>query len=125
MEYLALPLQLHNDYLARAEDIGESILYSVGFLLSTRPGGLDFLPDFGCSVWDMEYTDVNTAHKSDVRSSLRNAIGKFETRLFNVSVSFSASDQSGSRPLGLKVKVTGDYLEDEEEKRFEGTYQLG
>ena len=124
MDYLALPFALQADYLARADSLRESIAYSVGLLLSTRVGTMEFLPEFGCDVWRMEFTDLYTANKGDVRAGLRNAIDKFEKRLYNVSVSFSPLDDNARRILGMTVKVTGDYKDDGEEKRFEATYSL-
>jgi phage baseplate assembly protein W len=106
MDYLSLPFRLKEDYLARADSLEESI-------------------EFGCNIWDMEFSDIDTANKSDIRASLRNAIDEFEKRLYNVSVTFAMVSGTSIHQLGMKVKVTGDYREDGEEKRFEGTYSLG
>jgi phage baseplate assembly protein W len=125
MEYLSIPLQLNEDYLARAESLEESISYSVGLLLSTPPGSMSFLPDFGCNVWDMEFSDIEAANKSDVRASLRNAINAFEKRLYSVSVTFQKASGQKIHQLGMKVRVTGNYREDGEEKKFEAGYNLG
>jgi phage baseplate assembly protein W len=125
MEYLSLPLRLKEDYLARADSTEESISYAVGLLLSTPTGTMEFLPDFGCSVWDLEFSDIDTANKSEVRASLRNAIDTFEKRLYNVTVQFTKATDSGSHSLGMRVRVTGNYREEGEEKKFEGTYGLG
>ncbi len=125
MDYLALPVELREDYLHRAESLRDSILYSIGLLLSTRPGMMDFLPEFGCDIWQLEYTDLYAANKSDVRSSLRNSIEAFEKRLYNVSVSFASVDDTSPHVLGMTVKVTGNYKEDGEEQKFEGKYLLG
>ncbi|MBU0982428.1 MAG: GPW/gp25 family protein [candidate division Zixibacteria bacterium] len=125
MDYLALPFQLNEDYLLRADDLRESIAFSVGLLLCTRPGAMHFLPEYGCDVWEMEFSDVNTANKADVRASLRNAIAKFEKRLYDVSVSFVTPDRVSSQSLGLTVKVTATYRDEGEERKFEGIYNLG
>ncbi|MCK4573721.1 MAG: GPW/gp25 family protein [candidate division Zixibacteria bacterium] len=125
MEYLALPFELKEDYLSRTENLKESIVCSIGLLLSTRRGAMHFLPEFGCDIWEMEFSDIYTANKATVRASLRNAIAAFEKRLSDVSVSFSTD--AGNRPhvLGISVKVTGLYREDGEEKKFESSFLLG
>jgi phage baseplate assembly protein W len=124
MEYLALPVELREDYLRRSENLAESISNSVGFLLSSRPGSLEFLPEFGCGIWDLEFCDLDTANKADIRASLRNAIAGFEKRLYNVSVSFINIGSTGARTLGMKVKVSGNYRDGEAEKKFEASYDL-
>jgi phage baseplate assembly protein W len=125
MDYLALPFELREDYLNRAESLHDSISYAIGLLLSTRQGMLEFMPEFGCDVWQMEYADLYTANKADVRASLRNAIDKFEKRLYDVSVSFANVSGTRHHVLGMTVKVTGNYREGGEEKKFEGNYLLG
>ncbi len=123
MEYLALPLVLRDGYFDRA-DLGESITYSVGLLLSTRQGMMKFNPGFGCNIWEKEYSDVYAANKAEIRSSLRDAIDKYERRLKNVSVSLQGVDGS-SGMLGAVVKVSAYYEDDGQEKRFEASYVLG
>ncbi|MEW5992958.1 MAG: GPW/gp25 family protein [Candidatus Zixiibacteriota bacterium] len=125
MDYLALPLLPRDGYLPRT-NLRESIMYSVGLLLSTRIGSIPFQPDFGCGLWEREYADIVVASKADVRSSLRNAIDKFEKRLYNVSVSFVNLADARPHALGLAVKVSGNYRdENNEERKFEASYMLG
>jgi len=124
MEYIALPLALRDGYLPRA-DLKESITYSIGLLLSTRVGTMPFNPEFGCDLWEKEYSDLYTASKADIRASLRNAIDKFEKRLYNVSVSFTSISNSIPHTLGMAVKVSGYYRDGGEEKKFEVRYMLG
>lgn len=125
MEWLSLPFVLREGYLSRA-DTRESISHSVGLILATRIGTMPFSPDYGCDLWDKEYSDLYSANKADIRASLRNAIDKFEKRLYNVSVSFSATDTVGlAHNLSMAVKVTGNYNDDGEEKKFEAQYNLG
>ena len=69
MDYLSLPLVMRDGYLARAE-LDDSIRHSVGLILSTRVGSIDFSPQFGCDLWDKEYADLYAAIKADVRASL-------------------------------------------------------
>ena len=125
MEYLSLPFTLRDGYLNRSSGLEDSIRNSVGLLLSTRLGQMEFLPEYGCQIWQMEFSDLEVANKGDVRSSLRNAIDKFEKRLFNVSVAFTTVDDSSPHVLGLSVRVTGNYRDGDEEKKFEGSYLLG
>jgi phage baseplate assembly protein W len=124
MDYLALPFVLRDGYFDKA-NLRESITYSVGLLLSTRPGMMKFRPDYGCDIWNKEYSDLYAANKADIRASLRNAIGKYEERLYNVSVSFVSVEDAAVHSLGLAVKVSGNYKENNEEKRFEANYVLG
>ncbi len=124
MEYIALPLALRDGYLPRA-DLKESITYSIGLLLSTRVGTMPFKPEFGCDLWEKEYSDLYTANKANIRASLRNAIDKFEKRLYNVSVSFTSISNTTPHALGMAVKVSGYYRDDGEEKKFEVRYMLG
>ncbi|MCK4606709.1 MAG: GPW/gp25 family protein [candidate division Zixibacteria bacterium] len=124
MEYLSLPLVLREGYLPRT-DLRESITYSIGLLLSTRVGSMPFNPEYGCDLWDKEFSDLYTSNKADIRANLRNAIGKFEKRLYNVSVSLIQSGDQTTQALGMGVKVTGNYLDDNEEMKFEARYDLG
>ncbi len=124
MDYLALPFVLRDGYLDKAS-LRESITYSVGLLLSTRPGMMRFIPDFGCDIWNKEFSDLYAVNKADIRASLRNAIGKYEERLYNVSVSFVSVEDNAPHSLGLAVKVSGNYKEGDEEKQFQASYVLG
>ena len=124
MDYLALPFILREGYLDRA-NLHESLAFSVGLILCTRVDSMPFLPAYGCEIWDREFTDIQTANKGDVRSALRNAIDQFEKRLYNVSVSFANRDDPGVHALGMVVKVTGNYKEGDEEKKFEASFRLG
>jgi len=124
MEHLSLPLRLRKGYFDKI-DMYESLKHSIGLILSTRVGSIPFNRDFGCAIWEKEYSDLNTASKADVRASLRNAIDKSEKRLFNLSVSFSTVEESGIHPLGLAVTVSGTYKENGEEKEFRETFTIG
>jgi len=124
MDYLALPVVLRNGYFIKA-DLAESIAYSIGLILSTRRGTMAFEPDFGCEIWDKEYSDLYSANKANIRSSIRNAIDKYEKRVYNTSVSLAGFDNAAHDPLGLRVKVSANYREDGEERKFERTFRVG
>jgi phage baseplate assembly protein W len=124
MDYLALPFVLRDGYLERAS-LQESITFSVGLLLSTRQGMMHFDRDYGCDIWNKEFSDLYAANKADIRASLRNAINKYEERLYNVSVSFVSVEDTAPHSLGLAVKVSGNYKDGTEEKKFEASYTLG
>lgn len=124
MDYLALPFALRDGYLDKAT-LHESITYSVGLLLSTRQGMMHFDPEFGCDIWNKEFSDLYAANKADIRASLRNAINKYEERLYNVSVSFVSVEDTAPHSLGLAVKVSGNYKEGDQEKKFDASYVLG
>lgn len=123
MEYLILPFALRNGYLNRG-DLQESIVHSVGLILSTRAGQMPFAPEFGSEVWEREYSDIFSASKADIRAALRNAIDTLEKRLYNVSISFTPSNPYAAHRLGMVVKVTANYRDNGEEKKFEAAYQL-
>jgi len=124
MEYLSLPFRIRNGFCER-EDMYGSIKQSIGLILCTRPGSLPFDPEYGCDIWDKEYADLTTANKADVRGSVRNAIDRFEKRIYNVSVSFSTEDAHSLHSLGLTVKVSGNFKDGSEEKRFQENFSLG
>ena len=125
MEYLALPLVLRQGYLARAS-LHDSLTHSVGLILSTRVGSMHFEPDYGCQLWEREFSDLYTANRANIRANLRNAIDKFEKRLYTVSVEFSPTESAQAHQLGVTVRVTGNYRdEDGEERKFDCTYHLG
>ena len=124
MDYLSLPFVLRDGYLDKASLL-ESITYSVGLLLSTRQGMMHFDPEYGCDIWTKEFSDLYAANKADIRASLRNALNKYEERLYNVSVSFVNVEDNSPHSLGLAVKVSGNYKDGNEEKTFKASYVLG
>ena len=124
MEYLALPFVLRKGYLGRAE-VYDSIAQSIGLILSTRLNMLPFDNNYGCDIWDKEFSDVQTINKSDMRASFRNAISKYEKRLENVAVSFTALSDSKPHLIGMVAKVTGTYFDGKSKKRFEAGYNVG
>lgn len=124
MEYLSLPLVLREGYLDRA-NLLESLTYSIGLILSTRIGTMPFDPQFGCDIWDREFSDLQTVNKANIRAALRLAIGKYEKRLYNVSVSFVGMEGGGPHVLGMSVRVSGNYKdENDEERKFNASYNL-
>ncbi len=124
MDYLSIPLALKEGYLNRAT-MEESLAFSVGLILSTRKDTIPFDADYGCEIWEKEYSDLYTTNKADIRSAIRNAVDKYEKRLYNVSVSFASESVDSTHPLGMKIKVSGNYREDGEEKKFEGSFNVG
>lgn len=124
MDYLSLPYVLREGYLERT-DLHESIMYSIGLILSTRPGTLPFDPEYGCDVWHKEYSDLYSANRADLRSSLRNAIDRYEKRLYDAIVTLVEVAGTGHESLNIAVKVSGNYDDNGEEKKFEATFHLG
>jgi len=125
MEYIALPFILRKGFLDRAS-LEESIAHSIGLIISTRVGSMKFDPEYGCGIWDKEFSDLHTANKGDIRANIRNSIDKYEGRLNNVSVSFENVGDDQSHILGMLVKVSGVFrAEDGQDKRFEAQYQMG
>ena len=115
---------LRDGYFRRAS-IHDSISYALALILSTHPGQMPFDPEFGCAIWDKEYSDIYSSDKAEIRASLRNAIGKYEKRLYDVSVNFSVADRKSAKNLGIVVKVSGLYMDGKEEQKFEASYNLG
>jgi hypothetical protein len=124
MEYLTLPLVLRNGHFKRT-GLKNSISNSVGLILSTRPGSIPFDPEYGCDLWDREFSDFYSANRSDVQGSVRKAIGKHEKRLFNVSVSLENIETAPGHPLGIAVRVIGNYQDGDQRKRFEEVFRVG
>ena len=127
MDYLTFPLVLREGYLDRV-DLEDSIRDSIGILISTRKGMLPFDLEFGSDLWEKEFSDLYVAKKSDLRASLRNAIDSYEKRLSSVSVSVVnavAVNANSGQATSVVVKVSGDYVDGTEEKRFESTYKIG
>ncbi len=102
-----------------------SISHSIGLILSTRPGSVPFDPEFGCDLWEREFSDFFSANRSDVQGSVRKAIGKYERRLFNVSASLKNVETAPGHPLGIAVKVIGNYQDGDNKKRFEEIFRVG
>ena len=124
MEYLSLPLVLSDGYLSRCT-LEESIIYSIGLILSTRQGQLSFAPEFGSEIWEREFSDLVTSNKADMRGNLRNAIDKYEKRLYNVSVSTSQSHGTSAAALRMIAEVTGNYMDGNEEKTLKHGFRIG
>ena len=125
MEYIALPFVLRKGFLDRA-GLEDSIAHSVGLIISTRIGSIKFAPEFGCGIWDKEFSDLYSANKADIRANIRNSIANYEGRLYNVSVSFENISDSQRHVLGMVIKISGNFWgEDGEEKHFDAQYQMG
>ncbi len=124
MEYLSLPFALRKGYLKKL-GLQDSISASIGLILSTRRGALPFDPDYGCDLWEREYSDLYLVNKSDVQGAVRVAITKNEPRLYNVSVSLLNIAAGPNHPLGIAIKVIGNFKDDREEKRFEEIFSIG
>lgn len=124
MDYLSLPFCLREGYLKKTDQY-DSISNSIGMILSTRQGSLPFDEEYGCDIWENEYSDLFMVNRSDVQGSVRNAINKYEPRLFNVSVNLINIETGPDHPLGIAVKVIGNYRDGDEEKRFDETFSIG
>ena len=124
MEYIALPFALKKGYLEKT-DLYNSISNSIGLILSTRRGTLPFDPEYGCGLWDREFSDFIMVNRQDVQGSVRNALNQFETRLFNVSATLMNIDTGPVHPLGIAVRVIGNYRDENVEKRFEEIFKIG
>lgn len=124
MEYLSLPLVLREGYFSRA-NLEESIIYSIGLIMSTRVGQMPFSPKYGSNLWETEYSDMLSINQADIRAGLRNAIHHYEKRLYNVSVSFVNLNKDVAQVKGIVVKISGNYKENKKEKKLEHQYRIG
>jgi phage baseplate assembly protein W len=124
MDYIALPFALKKGYLEKT-DLYKSISNSIGLILSTRQGTLPFDSDYGCGLWDREFSDFFMVNRQDVQGSVRNAINQFEPRLYNVSATLVNIDSGPEHPLGIAVRVIGNYRDENVEKRFEEIFSIG
>ena len=124
MEYLSLPLVLSRGYLSRCT-LEESIIYSIGLILSTRVGQLPFAPKYGSEIWEREFSDMVTSNKADMRGNFRNAIDKYEKRLYNVSVSILQAHESRAAAIGLMAEVTGNYMDGNKENTLRYSFLIG
>ena len=124
MEYLSLPFLLRKGFLDKT-DLYDSITNSIGLILSTRKGSLPFDPEYGCDLWDKEFSDLFMANRSELQGSIRNAIDIYEARMFNVSVSLMNIDSGPDHPLGIAVKVIGNFKDEKDERRFEEIFSIG
>lgn len=124
MEYLSLPFLLRKGFLNKT-DLYDSISNSIGLILSTRKGSLPFDPEYGCDLWDKEFSDLFMANRSELQGSIRNAIDVYEARMFNVSVSLMNIDSGPDHPLGIAVKVIGNFKDEKDERRFEEIFSIG
>ncbi len=124
MEYLSLPFLLRKGFLNKT-DLYDSITNSIGLILSTRKGSLPFDPEYGCDLWDKEFSDLFMANRSELQGSIRNAIDIYEARMFNVSVSLMNIDSGPDHPLGIAVKVIGNFKDEKDERRFEEIFSIG
>ena len=124
MEYLSLPFIIRKGFLEKT-DIYDSITNSIGLILSTRKGSLSFDPEYGCDLWDKEFSDLFMANRSELQGSIRNAIDIYEARMFNVSVSLMNIDSGPDHPLGIAVKVIGNFKDEKDERRFEEIFSIG
>ena len=123
MDYLALPVVLKDGFLPRA-NLRDNIINSIGVILATRPGVLPFAPEFGCGLWEREFSDMPTARKGDISASLRIAISTHEKRLYDLDVTYKESRDERSSKLGLVVTITGKYLEDDTERELDVSFSL-
>jgi len=64
------------------------------------------------------------ANSADIRSGLRNAIDKFEKRLYSVSVSLVNTKKDDLQVNNVVIRVTGNYKDGSEEKRLEHHYSI-
>jgi phage baseplate assembly protein W len=89
------------------EDIQESIL----IILGTSKGERVMRPDFGCGIHDMVFAPINTATVTSVKSTITEALTRWEPRieLINVHVSDERSYEGKLLiSIDYRVRVTNN-----------------
>ncbi|PZF73600.1 GPW/gp25 family protein [Taibaiella soli] len=103
--HLKLPINVSN-FLAgedapKCRQGAESIAQHIQLLLTTRPGEHRFDPDYGCSIWDIDFELIVSegTWKEKFRLAVLDAILNYERRIeqIYVEVSLSAVERFGLR----------------------------
>jgi phage baseplate assembly protein W len=97
-------------------DLVTSVRQFLRLLLHTRPGQLRSAPDFGCTVWDLEFAHaVNRLQwEENLADSLVATVQRHETRLHapsvEVELAVPSAKVSGAQPLarwGARIRISG------------------
>lgn len=122
--YLKLPLSLVKGSLSKVS-LRESIYQFVNLIIASRMGSFPFDPDFGCHIWEAEYTYLSAKSKGDIRSDIRQAISLYERRLSDVSVDVKRSivDRKKNR-VCLVATVKGKFIQEGRKQSFSEDYFL-
>ncbi len=74
--------------------LGESISQYLMLIISTPTKKIPSLPDFGCAIWDLQFTLIESRYRwqNAVAESLEKTISKYETRLGDISVDVKLSE---------------------------------
>ena len=99
-------------------ELGRSVAQLLYLLLHTRPGQLRSAPDFGCAVWELEFSsNVDLAHwETTLTRSLLRAVQHYEPRLRDarVRVNLSATALPPGQAIDLparwyaQITITGE-----------------
>ncbi|MFN7846382.1 MAG: GPW/gp25 family protein [Bacteroidota bacterium] len=108
-DYFKLPIPF-DDILSRNEiektNIRISINQRIQLLLLSYFGECRFNPDFGCVVWEYDFTNVSNenAWRDLVVGSLTQALQKNEPRLQNVKIKVSIKEEEFEDPTDNSIK---------------------
>ena len=83
----------------------ENIKQSVRMILETQKEERKVVPEFGSDLRSYMFEVVNTTFVSDVKSSVRSAIERWQEHIMDLNVSVNASNGSVA-----KVEVNIDYI---------------
>ncbi len=107
-QYYKLPLDLGS--ICRQNeipllDIKASIAQNIHLIATTFMGESKYDPDFGCSVWEVDFDNASTNNelKENLKGSLTNAILDYEKRITDFEVSVEIR-QSELRTLVQRIK---------------------
>ena len=120
--YLKVPLCFTQGYLDKIP-LRESVSQFVGIIIGSRLNSFSYDPDFGCRIWESEYSYFSPGSESDFRTYLRNAISKNEKRLKDISVEIKQDFIEPYRnKSSLIAQIKGKYMENGVENSFEEDY---
>lgn len=123
-KYLKVPLTLTHGSLEKVP-LRESISQYVGIIIGSRFGAFPFNPEFGCKIWDSEFTYFSPQSLGEFNRYIRNAISEHEKRLEKEELKVEIKQafiEPYRNKASLIAKVEGTYKEDGKEQPFEEEY---
>jgi phage baseplate assembly protein W len=135
MDYYKIPLKL--DQIVRKQDVArcglkESVAGMIHLIATSNFGECKHDETFGCEIWNHDFENITNAQifKETVRTSLLEAIGRFEKRIESVHVEIDF-EQVLSSIKGRRIKnrilliVTGKLVMTNEDFVFNEHFYIG
>jgi phage baseplate assembly protein W len=106
--YYTLPLRFDELMQKRQHkrcNMKESIAQHIYLILTSHFGEKRYDPDFGCNIWEQDFEVVsNIKWKDNVKTSVTEAIERYERRLVNPSVRIEVDEFEFSHNENRRVK---------------------